>query len=124
MKPHYFSAATFKSTRPIRLAMKSTARFLKEVFDRAGIEAKIIESVPGRGNIYARLRGDGSKKATVLLNHMGVVPAEGKLWKEPPFSGKIKDGVIWGRGALDDKRGGDYGVGGDVISSARRAFPV
>jgi acetylornithine deacetylase/succinyl-diaminopimelate desuccinylase-like protein len=79
------------------------ARFLKEVFDRAGIEAKISESVPGRGNIYARLRGDGSKKGTVLLNHMDVVPAEAKLWKEPPFSGKIKDGVIWGRGSLDDK---------------------
>jgi acetylornithine deacetylase/succinyl-diaminopimelate desuccinylase-like protein len=79
------------------------ARFLKEVFDRAGIEAKIIESVPGRGNIYARLRGDGSKKGTVLLNHMDVVPAEAKLWKEPPFSGKNKDGVIWGRGSLDDK---------------------
>src|SRR6266404_2477525 len=79
------------------------AQFLKEVFDREGIEARIIESVPGRGNIYARLRGDGSKKATVLLNHMDVVPAEAQQWKEPPFSGKIKDGVIWGRGALDDK---------------------
>jgi len=79
------------------------AQFLKEIFDREGIEAKIIESVPGRGNIYARLRGDGSKKATLLLNHMDVVPAEAKQWKEPPFSGKIKDGVIWGRGALDDK---------------------
>jgi acetylornithine deacetylase/succinyl-diaminopimelate desuccinylase-like protein len=79
------------------------AQFLKEIFDREGIEAKIIESVAGRGNIYARLRGDGSKKAIVLLNHMDVVPAEAKLWKEPPFSGTIKDGVIWGRGALDDK---------------------
>ena len=79
------------------------AQFLKAIFDREGIEVKIIESVPGRGNIYARLSGDGSKEATVLLNHMDVVPAEAKLWKEPPFSGKIKDGVIWGRGALDDK---------------------
>jgi acetylornithine deacetylase/succinyl-diaminopimelate desuccinylase-like protein len=79
------------------------ARFLKEIFDREGIEAKIIESAPGRGSIYARLRGDGSKKAIVLLNHMDVVPAEAKLWKEPPFSGMIKDGFIWGRGALDDK---------------------
>src|SRR5215831_20094774 len=79
------------------------AQFLKGVFDREGIESRIIESAPGRGSIYARLRGDGSKKAVVLLNHMDVVPAEAKLWQEPPFSGLVKDGVIWGRGSLDDK---------------------
>ena len=79
------------------------AQFFKAIFDREGIEARIIESVPSRGNIYARLKGTGSKKAIVLLNHMDVVPAEAKLWKEPPFSGVIKDGIIWGRGALDDK---------------------
>jgi len=79
------------------------AQFFKEIFDRAGIEARIIESAPGRGNIFARLRGDGSKKAVVLLNHMDVVPAEPREWKEPPFSGLIKDGQIWGRGALDAK---------------------
>ena len=79
------------------------AQFFKEIFDREGIEARIIESAPGRGNIYARLRGNGSKKAMILLNHMDVVPADAKLWKEPPFSGLIKEGVIWGRGALDDK---------------------
>ncbi|MGH7873586.1 MAG: M20/M25/M40 family metallo-hydrolase [Candidatus Binatia bacterium] len=82
------------------------AQFLKGIFDREGIEAKIIESAPGRGNIFARLRGDGSKKAVVLLNHMDVVPAEARLWKEPPFSGVIKDGIIWGRGAIDNKGGG------------------
>jgi acetylornithine deacetylase/succinyl-diaminopimelate desuccinylase-like protein len=82
------------------------AHFLKEIFDREGIEARIIESAPGRGNLFARLRGDGSRKSIVLLNHMDVVPAETKLWKEPPFSGAIKDGVIWGRGAIDNKGGG------------------
>jgi acetylornithine deacetylase/succinyl-diaminopimelate desuccinylase-like protein len=79
------------------------AQFFKEIFDREGIESRIIESALGRGNIYARLRGDGSKKAVLLVNHMDVVPADAKLWKEPPFSGAIKDGVIWGRGALDMK---------------------
>jgi acetylornithine deacetylase/succinyl-diaminopimelate desuccinylase-like protein len=82
------------------------AQFFKEIFDREGIESRIIESAPGRGNIYARLRGGGSKKAVVLLNHMDVVPAEAKLWKESPFSGAVKDGVIWGRGAVDNKGGG------------------
>jgi acetylornithine deacetylase/succinyl-diaminopimelate desuccinylase-like protein len=79
------------------------ARFFKELFDREGIESRIIESAPGRANIYARLRGTGAKKAIVLMNHMDVVPAEAKLWKEPPFSGVQKEGYIWGRGALDMK---------------------
>ena len=79
------------------------AQFFKEIFDREGIEARIIESAPGRGNIYARLRGSGAKKAVMLLNHMDVVPADAKLWKEAPFSGAVKDGYIWGRGALDMK---------------------
>jgi len=79
------------------------ARFFKAIFDREGIEAKIIESAPGRANVYARLRGSGAKKALVLLNHMDVVPAEARLWKEPPFSGANSGGYIWGRGALDMK---------------------
>ena len=82
------------------------AKFLKEIFDREGIEARIIESAPGRASVYARLRGDESRKALVLLNHMDVVPADAKQWKEPPFSGSIKDGQIWGRGAIDNKGGG------------------
>jgi acetylornithine deacetylase/succinyl-diaminopimelate desuccinylase-like protein len=79
------------------------AQFFKEIFDREGIEARIIESAPGRGNIFARLKGTGAKKAVLLLNHMDVVPAEGRLWQEPPFSGVVKDGYLWGRGSLDMK---------------------
>jgi acetylornithine deacetylase/succinyl-diaminopimelate desuccinylase-like protein len=90
------------STNPPGNEIKA-AQFFKQIFDREGIEAKIIESAPGRGNIYARLPSNGSRKALVLLNHMDVVPADAKLWKEPPFSGLIKGGFIWGRGALDDK---------------------
>lgn len=82
------------------------AQFFKQIFDREGIESRVIESAPGRGNIYARLRGNGSQKAVLLLSHMDVVPADAKLWKEPPFSGVIKDDVIWGRGAIDNKGGG------------------
>lgn len=76
------------------------AQFFKAIFDREGFEARIIESAPGRGNIYARVRGSGAKKAVMLLNQMDVVPADAKLWKEPPFRGTVKEGHIWGRGAL------------------------
>jgi acetylornithine deacetylase/succinyl-diaminopimelate desuccinylase-like protein len=79
------------------------AQFFKQIFDREGIEARIIESAPGRGNIYARLRGSGAKKGVMLLNHMDVVPADANLWKEAPFGGSVKDGYLWGRGALDMK---------------------
>jgi acetylornithine deacetylase/succinyl-diaminopimelate desuccinylase-like protein len=82
------------------------AAFLKAFLDKAGIEARVIESAPGRANLYARLRGNGSKKAVVLMHHMDVVPAEAKLWKEPPFSGLVKGGELWGRGSLDNKGGG------------------
>ena len=79
------------------------AQFFKAIFEREGIEAQVFESAPGRGNIYARLKGDGSKKAIVLLNHMDVVPADRGYWSVDPFSGITKDGHLWGRGALDMK---------------------
>ena len=79
------------------------AEFFKAIFDREGIEAHIFESAPGRGNIYARLRGNGSKKAIVLLNHMDVVPAYRQLWSVAPFQGVVQDGYLWGRGTLDMK---------------------
>jgi len=79
------------------------AQFFKDIFDREGIEAQIIEAAPGRGNIYARLKGDGSEKAIVLMNHMDVVPADRRYWSVDPFGGVVKDGYIWGRGALDMK---------------------
>jgi acetylornithine deacetylase/succinyl-diaminopimelate desuccinylase-like protein len=79
------------------------ARFFKAIFEREGIEARIIESAPGRGNIYARLKGVGGKKPIILLNHLDVVPADRRSWSVDPFSGIVKDGDVWGRGALDMK---------------------
>ena len=80
------------------------AKMLKEKFLSEGIPATTWEPEPGRGIVAARMRGIGRKqKALVLLSHMDVVPADAAEWKVPPFSGEIKDGAIWGRGALDDK---------------------
>ena len=80
------------------------AKFLKEKFLSEGIPATTWEPEPGRGIIAARLRGIGEKKkALVLQVHMDVVPANAAEWKIPPFSGEVKDGAIWGRGAADDK---------------------
>jgi acetylornithine deacetylase/succinyl-diaminopimelate desuccinylase-like protein len=82
------------------------ARFLKQILDREGIEAQILDTIElgsNRANLYARLRGNGTKRAIALVHHMDVVPATPASWSMDPFSGAIKDGYIWGRGAIDMK---------------------
>jgi acetylornithine deacetylase/succinyl-diaminopimelate desuccinylase-like protein len=63
------------------------------------------ESGPtGQTNLVVRLKGrDASKKPLLLLNHLDVVDVDGKAWKLDPFGGVVRDGYIWGRGALDMK---------------------
>ena len=82
------------------------ARFLKRILDKEGIEATIYDTTEmgsNRANLYARLKGNGSKKAVALVNHMDVVPVAPAFWTVDPFSGIVKDGYIWGRGTLDMK---------------------
>jgi acetylornithine deacetylase/succinyl-diaminopimelate desuccinylase-like protein len=79
------------------------ADFFAKLFERDGIKSQIYESAPGRASIVARLRGDGSKPPVVLMHHMDVVPADARFWKQKPFSGEIREGALWGRGAIDDK---------------------
>lgn len=85
------------------------ARFLKAILDREGIEARILDTTevgPNRANLYARLRGNGSKRAIALVHHMDVVPATPSSWSVDPFSGEVRDDYIWGRGAIDMKGNG------------------
>lgn len=79
------------------------AEYLAGVFKREGIEPIVLESAPGRGNIVARLKGDGRAAPLLLMAHLDVVPAEADKWEHPPFGGDIIDGYLWGRGALDTK---------------------
>ena len=76
--------------------------FYAKIFEKEGIEFNSAESAPGRGNIWARLEG-GDEPALILLQHTDVVPANMNFWTTDPFSGEIRDGYIWGRGALDMK---------------------
>src|SRR2546421_3875377 len=80
-----------------------TAQWLKAVLAREGIDAQVFEPRPGKANLYVRLRGDGSARPLILLNHMDVVLASPEYWKVDPFSGAVQDGYVWGRGALDMK---------------------
>lgn len=82
----------------------AAAQMLREKFLNDGIPATLWQPAPGRGVVVARLRGTGKHtKAIILLSHMDVAPADAKRWKVPPFSGEVKNGEIWGRGAIDAK---------------------
>jgi len=79
-----------------------TMQFFARIFAQEGIPFDTASSAPGRGNIWARLKG-GAEPALVLLHHMDVVPADPTHWDVDPFSATVKDGEIWGRGAIDTK---------------------
>ncbi|MDH5563653.1 MAG: M20/M25/M40 family metallo-hydrolase [Nitrospirota bacterium] len=80
------------------------ADFLQDIFEREGITVKRYEAAPGKINLSARLKGTGDGKPILLLHHMDVVPADASRWDSvDPFGGEIKDGHIWGRGAIDMK---------------------
>ena len=79
------------------------AEWLRRVLAKEGIQSGIFESSPGRGNLYARLPGTGSKRPIVLLSHIDVVPATDSAWQVGPWSGETRSGAVWGRGALDMK---------------------
>ena len=80
-----------------------SAEFIADELRAVGYEPTVFESTPGRGNVIARLEGDGSQRPLFLFGHLDVVPAEPEHWTYPPFEGVIADGCIWGRGALDMK---------------------
>jgi acetylornithine deacetylase/succinyl-diaminopimelate desuccinylase-like protein len=79
------------------------ARFLEGIVRKEGIEAMVYESAPLRGNLMAVCPGTNKAKPLILLNHMDVVPAERDKWDLDPFEGIVKDGYIYGRGAMDMK---------------------
>ncbi|HMO94877.1 MAG TPA: M20/M25/M40 family metallo-hydrolase, partial [Tepidiformaceae bacterium] len=77
--------------------------FLGEILAREGIPYELYDAGNNRVSLRAVLKGNGSKRPFMLLNHTDVVPVEREYWEIEPFSGAIKDDYIWGRGALDMK---------------------
>ena len=82
------------------------ARFLAAVLERDGIASETVEAAPGRANLVARLAGDGSLPGIVLHHHIDVVYADRRYWTVDPFGGVIRDGYLYGRGAIDMKSTG------------------
>lgn len=85
---------------------RQASTLFREELEKAGLESKFHVSQPetGKVNLVVRLTGrDRSKKPLLLLNHFDVVPVDRSAWAMDPFGAQIKDGFIWGRGALDMK---------------------
>ena len=83
---------------------EAVANYVVASLAEVGIEAKIYESAPKRCNVIARIKGSNPKKPGLVVHgHIDVVPANAEDWSVDPFSAVIKDGAIWGRGAVDMK---------------------
>lgn len=83
----------------------AVVNYLKGVFDREGIPYQVFALEPGRANLVARLKGNGSKKPILILGHTDTVGVQPEKWPVDPFGAVRKDGYIWGRGTTDNKDG-------------------
>ncbi|MGB9676589.1 MAG: M20/M25/M40 family metallo-hydrolase [Candidatus Bathyarchaeales archaeon] len=79
------------------------AKYVAKILEKDGFKCELFESAPGRGSVITRLKGSGEKPSLLLLSHLDVVAANPKEWSVDPFSGLVKDGFVWGRGAIDMK---------------------
>jgi len=83
---------------------RAAAEYVAAKLDEVGIRSEIHESAPGRANVVARIEGtDPGRDALLVHGHLDVVPAQADEWTVHPFAGEIRDGFLWGRGAIDMK---------------------
>ncbi|MCA1823596.1 MAG: M20/M25/M40 family metallo-hydrolase, partial [Frankia sp.] len=83
---------------------RPAAEYVAEKLAEVGLETRMFESDPGRASVITRIEGsDPSRGALLIHGHLDVVPADAGDWQVDPFSGEIKDGCVWGRGAVDMK---------------------
>jgi acetylornithine deacetylase/succinyl-diaminopimelate desuccinylase-like protein len=83
---------------------RPAAEYVAEKLAEVGLEPRIFESDPGRASVVARFEGsDSSADALLVHGHLDVVPADAADWSVDPFAGEVKDGLVWGRGAVDMK---------------------
>ncbi|AHK32189.1 peptidase M20 [Rhodococcus opacus PD630] len=84
---------------------RECAEWVAAQLQEVGYETEYVESgAPGRGNVFARLKGSNPDRGALMLHgHLDVVPAEPADWRVHPFSGAVEDGYVWGRGAVDMK---------------------
>jgi acetylornithine deacetylase/succinyl-diaminopimelate desuccinylase-like protein len=99
---HLQALISFDTTNPPGDELQ-LAEYLVRVLERDGIETKVLEPRRDRAQVVARLNGNGTKRPVMLLAHMDVVGVEREKWSCDPFAGIVRDGYVYGRGAIDDK---------------------
>jgi acetylornithine deacetylase/succinyl-diaminopimelate desuccinylase-like protein len=102
---------------------RPAAEYVAAALADVGLDPVVLERTPGRGNVVARLEGaDPGRPALLVHGHLDVVPAEPSDWTVHPFSGEVRDGVLWGRGAVDMKNAVAVAVAvaRELVRSGRR----
>ncbi|WP_144796070.1 M20/M25/M40 family metallo-hydrolase [Microbacterium paludicola] len=83
---------------------REAAEYVGAYLEGLGLEPEYYEPIPRRTNVAARVKGrDSTKPALVVHGHLDVVPAMAEDWSVDPFAGEVRDGLLWGRGAVDMK---------------------
>ena len=99
---HYSALVQIDSTDPPGNETK-VVEYVKKVLEAEGIPVIMAAKDPGRANLIARLKGNGSKKPLLVMGHTDTVKVDASKWIFPPFSAARNGGYIYGRGTLDDK---------------------
>ena len=81
----------------------AAAELLRDYLEDSGVECEFYAKIPERANLVARIPGRGKGQKLLFLSHTDVVLADASEWSADPFGGELRDGEIWGRGALDMK---------------------
>jgi len=83
---------------------RAAAEYVATKLEEVGLETQLFESAPGRASVVTRVEGaDPSRPALLIHGHLDVVPADARDWAVDPFAGEVRDGCLWGRGAVDMK---------------------
>jgi acetylornithine deacetylase/succinyl-diaminopimelate desuccinylase-like protein len=99
---HLQALIRFDTTNPPGNELPLAQHIAREL-DKAGVENELLVPATGRAALIGRIRGNGSKRPVILLAHMDVVGVEADKWSCDPFGGLVRDGYLYGRGAIDDK---------------------
>src|SRR5437867_6146379 len=99
----------------------AAAELLREYLEENGAHVELYARIPERANLVARIPGRGDGPSLLFLSHTDVVLADASEWSADPFGGELRDGEVWGRGALDMK--GQVAASAVAVASlAREGF--
>jgi acetylornithine deacetylase/succinyl-diaminopimelate desuccinylase-like protein len=84
---------------------KEIIHYLQTILENAGLKTTLLAKTDNRPNLITRLKGRGDAPPLLLQAHVDVVTTANQQWTHPPFAAEIHDGMVWGRGTLDDKSG-------------------